>query len=192
MKVFEAIKARRSVRSYTPEPVPDETLRRLLEAARLAPSAMNYQPWRFIVVRSQEARDRIARGGMFARFVRGAPVVIVACGDTGSRFHVHDTCIALEHLVLAATSEGLGSCWIGSFDEEELREMLGIPGRFSVVALVSIGFPEERRDLGRSFLHFFRSTKRLDEIAFQEAYGRPLGSEEPTGRAGLEPAFSSL
>jgi len=72
MKVFEAIKARRSVRSYTPEPVPDETLRRLLEAARLAPSAMNYQPWRFIVVRSQEAKDRIARRGMFARFVRGA------------------------------------------------------------------------------------------------------------------------
>jgi len=186
MEVFEAIKARRSVRSYTPEPVPDETLRRLLEAARLAPSAMNYQPWRFIVVRSQEARDRIARGGMFARFVRGAPVVIVACGDTGSRFHVHDTCIALEHLVLAATSMGLGSCWIGSFDEE------GIPGRFSVVALVSIGFPEEGRDLGRSFLHFFRSTKRLDEIAFQEAYGRPLGSGEPGSRAGLEPAFSSL
>jgi nitroreductase len=66
---------------------------------------------------------------MFAKVVDEAPVVIVACGDTNSRFYVHDTCIALEHLVLTATSEGLGYCWIGSFDEEDLRELLGISAR---------------------------------------------------------------
>jgi len=185
MEVFEAINARRSVRSYAPEPVPDEILWKLLESARLAPSAMNYQPWRFIVVRSQEAKDMIARGGMFARFVDEAPVVIVACGDAGSRFHVHDTCIALEHLVLAATSEGLGSCWIGSFHEDELREMLEIPERFRVVALVSIGFPSKKRDLSRSFLHFFRSTKRLEEVAFLESYGRPLAIGDGESSGGL-------
>jgi nitroreductase len=183
MNVFEAKKARRSVRSYTPDPVPDEVLWKLLESARLAPSAKNYQLWRFIVVRTQEARDRIARGGMFARFVDEVPVVIVACGDTSSRFYVHDTCIALEHLVLTATGEGLGSCWIGSFDEEDLRELLGIPERFRVVALVSIGYSTEKRDLGRSFLHLFRSTKRLEEDAFLESFGRPfaIGAGESGG-----------
>ncbi|UCH57385.1 MAG: nitroreductase family protein [Candidatus Bathyarchaeota archaeon] len=175
MEVFEAIRARRSVRSYKSDLVPEEVLMRLLEAARLAPSAMNYQPWRFIVVRRQEVKERIARSGMFARFASQAPVIIVACGDTRSRFHVHDTCIALEHIVLAATSEGMGSCWIGSFDEEELRGLLKIPERFSVVALVSIGYAGKARDLSRTFLHLFRTTKRMEEVAFHEEFGAPLG-----------------
>jgi nitroreductase len=174
MEVLEAIRTRRSVRSYDERAIPDEVVRELLESARLAPSAMNYQPWRFILVRSQEKRDVIARGGIFARFASQAPLAIVACGDSRSRFHIHDTCIALEHIVLAATSLGLGSCWIGSFDEEELRRELGIPGRFRVVAILTVGYPAEGRDLGRSFLHLFRSTKRLEEIAYSEMFGRPL------------------
>ena len=174
MEVLEAIRARHSVRSYEDRDIPDEVIMELLESARLAPSAMNYQPWRFILVRSQEKRDVIARGGMFARFASGAPLAIVACGDSGSRFYVHDTCIALEHIVLAATSLGLGTCWIGSFDEGELRKVLDIPGRFRVVAVLTVGYPAEGRDLGRTFLHLFRSTKRLEEIAFSETFGRPL------------------
>jgi nitroreductase len=176
MEVFEAISARRSVRSYEARALPDEIVVKLLESARLAPSAMNFQPWRFIVVRSQEKRDVIARGGMFARFASQAPLAIVACGDSRSRFHIHDTCIALEHIVLAATSLGLGTCWIGSFDEAELRRELSIPKRFRVVAILTVGYPAEGRDLGRAVLHLFRSTKRLDEIAFSEEFGRPLGA----------------
>ena len=174
MEVLEAIEARRNVRSYRPDPLPDEVLSRLLEAARLAPSAMNYQPWRFIVVKSQEKKDRIARSGVFGRFLSQAPAVIVACGDTGSRYHVHDTCIALEHLVLAATSEGVGSCWIVSFEEQTVKELLKIPERFSVVAIVSLGYPEDSRDFVGSILHFFRPKKGLSEIAFTEEFERPL------------------
>jgi nitroreductase len=174
MEFFDVIEARRSVRAYTADQIPDETLKRILEASRLAPSAMNYQPWRFIVVRSQEIKDRIAQNGMFAMFASHAPIIIVACGDTKSRFYIHDTCIALEHAVLAATSLGLGSCWIGSFNEEELREDLGIPERFRVVALLSVGHPEKSWDLSRAFLHLFRTTKDLGEIAFDEEFGKPL------------------
>ncbi|MFB0543155.1 MAG: nitroreductase family protein [Candidatus Bathyarchaeia archaeon] len=174
MEVFEAIKARHSVRSYTSDPVPDEVLMKLLEAARMAPSAGNFQPWRFIVVKSQEKRERIARGGMWARFASEAPIVIVAIGDTKSKFYIHDTCIALEHLVLTATSEGLGTCWIGSFNEEDLKEMLKIPDKFKVVALVSIGYPAKSRTLMSTFLHLFRPRKKLEEIAYLEEYGRPL------------------
>ena len=179
MEVLQAIRARRSVRSYRSEPIPDEALSRMLEAARLAPSAMNYQPWRFIVVRSQDKKDRIARSGIFGRFLSQAPVVIVACGDMGSKYHVHDTCIALEHIVLAATSEGLGTCWIVSFNEQTVKELLKIPERFKVVALVSIGYPAAERDLAGSFLHFFRPKKKLNEIAYLEEFGKPLEKVAP-------------
>jgi len=174
MEVSEAIRARRSVRSYTSEPVPSDVLVKLLEAARLAPSAMSFQPWRFILVKSQEKKEKIARGSVWARFVSKAPIVIVACGDTRSKFYVHDTCIALEHLVLTATGEGLGTCWIGSFNEKELKEMLKIPDRFKVIALVSVGYPAERRSLTSTLLHTFRPRKRLKEIAYLDEYGKPL------------------
>jgi len=171
MEVLEAIRKRWSVRSYSNEPVPDEIVSRLLEAARLAPSAMNYQPWRFIVVRSVEKKERIARSGVFGRFMSRAPVLIVACGDIRSRYYVHDTCIALEHVVLAATAEGLGSCWVVSFDEMTVRELLKIPQAFQVVAIVSIGYPMDERDFLGSILHFFRPKKELSEIAFMEEFG---------------------
>jgi nitroreductase len=176
MEVFDAIKARHSVRSYKPKPVPDRILTRLFDAARIAPSAMKYQPWRFIVVKSQEKRDTIASGGMWARFASNAPVVIVACGDKRSKFHVHDTCIALEHIVLTATGMGLGSCWIVSFNDQEIKELLNIPDRFRVVALLSLGYPSSGRSLTSSILHFFRPTKKINEIAFLEEYGKPFAS----------------
>ncbi len=174
MEVLEAIMARRSVRSYSPELVPDEVVSRLLEAARLAPSAMNYQPWRFVVVRSGEKKERIAKSGVFGRFMSRAPVLIVACGDTGSRYNVHDTCIALEHVVLAATAEGLGTCWVVSFDERMVKELLKIPEGFRVVAIVSIGYPAEERDFLGSILHFLRPKKKLNEIAYREEFGKPF------------------
>ena len=177
MDVIETIKCRRSVRSYRPEEVTDEILVKLLEAARLAPSAMNFQPWRFIVVRSEEKKTRIANSGFFGRFMTQAPVVIVACGDTRSNYYIHDTCIALEHIVLYATSIGLGTCWIVSYDEKTIKEMLDIPEKFSIVAILSIGYSLEEKDLVGSFLHLFRPKKMLRQIAFYEEFGKPLESK---------------
>ena len=127
--IFDAIRQRKSVRSYAPTPVSEKVLVRILEAARLAPSAVNFQPWHFVVVEDQGKRIRIAGGCKYGKFITESPVVIVGCGNKkGSpKWHVVDTTIALEHLVLAATTLELGTCWIGSFDNEDLREMLMLP-----------------------------------------------------------------
>ena len=109
MNVFEAIEKRRSIRSYESTPVPEEKLEKILEAARLAPSASNVQPRHFIVVTDRERRDTIS-SGMFARFLKQAPVVIVACGDEkkSPKWYPIDVAIAVENMVLAATGQDLG------------------------------------------------------------------------------------
>ena len=109
MDVFETIEKRRSIRNYEPTPVPREKLEKILEAARLAPSASNVQPRHFIVVTDRERRDTIS-SGMFARFLKQAPVVIVACGDEkkSPKWYPIDVAIAVENMVLAATGQDLG------------------------------------------------------------------------------------
>ncbi len=111
MNVSEAIQKRRSVRSYESTPVPVEKLKTILEAARLAPSAGNIQPWSFIVVTDSYKRRKIAKGCRYGRFLAESPVVIVGCGNqkASPRWYASDTCIARENIVLAATSEGLGT-----------------------------------------------------------------------------------
>ena len=100
LDVFEVIQRRKSVRSYEPTPVPVEKLRKVLEAARLAPSAGNVQPWQFILVMDSDKRKRIARGCRFGRFLAESPVIIVGCGDqkASPRWHAIDTCLSLIHI----------------------------------------------------------------------------------------------
>lgn len=176
MEVLEAIGKRRSVRRYLDKEVPRESLLRVLEAARLALSAANIQPWHFVVVTDRERRRRIAESGAFARFVAEAPVVIVGCGDrkASPRWHVVDVSIAMEHMVLEATELGLGTCWIGSFDEQVVREVAKIPERFSVVALLALGYPREGADLMGALVHAIRRRKRIEEIASLDEYGKPV------------------
>ena len=175
MEVFEAIQRRKSVRTYTKTPVPEEKLGKILEAARLAPSAENIQPWYFIVVTDHEKRKQIAKSGVFAEFLDEAPVVIVGCGDrkASPKWYVIDVAIAMQNMVLAATAEGLGTCWIGSFDEGLVKRLLKIPERFEVVALLTVGYPRKKLDLTGKFVHFIRRKKRLNEIVgFEEYKGR--------------------
>ncbi len=176
MDVLEAIRRRKSVRAYKATPIPDETLHQVLEAARLAPSAGNLQPWHFVVVRDKDARNKIARGCKFGKFLADSPVVIVACGDSEAspRWYAIETCIALENLVIAATALGLGTCWIGLFKEEEIKAMLELPFHLEVVALLALGFPGEKTDLGARLLHYVRPRKRLEEIVSLEKYGKGL------------------
>ena len=174
MNVFEAIEKRRSIRSYEPTPVPDEKLEKILEAARLAPSASNVQPRHFIVVTDKERRDALA-AGMFARFLKQAPVVIVACGDEkkSPKWYPIDVAIAVENMVLAATGEGLGTCWIGSFDETKVRDALRIPENLRVVVLLAVGYPSGKEGLGSKVLRLVRKRKSLDEIVSLEEYSKP-------------------
>jgi len=172
MEVFEAIQRRKSVRAYAQTPVPEEKLERILEAARLAPSAENIQPWYFIVVTGHEKRKQIAKSGIFAGFLEESPVVIIGCGDrkASPKWYAIDVSIAMQNMVLAATAEGLGTCWIGSFDEGLVKKLLKIPGRFNVVALLTVGYPREKLDLTGKIVHSIHRKKRLEGIVGFEEY----------------------
>jgi nitroreductase len=174
LDVFEVIQRRKSVRSYEPTPVPVEKLRKVLEAARLAPSAGNIQPWQFVVVMNPDKRRQIAKGCRFGRFLAESPVVIVGSGNqkASPRWYAVDTSIAMENLVLAATNEGLGTCWIGTFNEKQIREMLKIPDHLKVVALLALGYPREKLDILGKVAHIIRPKKRLEKIVHIEEYGK--------------------
>ena len=150
MDIYELIALRKSVRSYLPRSIEDEKLERILDAGRLAPSANNSQEWRFVVVRDEETRRRLSATTNNHNFVAEAPVVIVCCAETDKRtmpcgisaFTV-DVSIAIDHMTLAATAEGLGTCWVGGFDAPRVKDILGIPEEIVVVELLPIGYPAD-------------------------------------------------
>jgi len=172
MEVLEAIRKRHSVRAYMAQEIPAEKLDMILEAGRLAPSAGNIQPWHFVVVTNREKRRMLSKG-RFAKFLAESPVVIVGCGDKASspNWYVVDTTIALQNMVLTATSEGLGTCWVGSFDENQVRGLLSIPEKFRIVALLALGYPGEELNLGSKVLHLFRRRRKIDKIVSLEVFG---------------------
>jgi nitroreductase len=148
MDVYEAIRTRKSVRAFLEKDVPEQVISRLLEAVRLAPSASNRQEWRFVVVRDPTTRVRLAEAANRQRFVGQAAVVLACCAETnnhvmpcGQLSYPIDLAIAIDHITLCAAAEGLGTCWIGAFDEEKVRAILGIPSRIRVVALLPVGYP---------------------------------------------------
>ena len=150
MDVYEAIVRRKSVRSFKDEEVSEEIISRLLEAARLAPSASNRQEWRFIVVRDQVMRSNLAEAARGQKFVGEAPVVLACCAETdehvmacGQLCYPIDVAIAMDHITLCAALEGMGTCWIGAFDEDQVKKLLGISSAVRVVGLLPIGYPTD-------------------------------------------------
>jgi nitroreductase len=173
--VFEAIQKRKSSRTYESTPVSKEVLKKLLEAARLSPSAKNIQPWHFIVVTEPKKRKALSKG-IFAKFLSQTPAVIVLCGNekASPEWYTIDVALAGENMVLAATEEGLGTCWVGSFDEKQVRILLSIPEDFRVVALLALGYAKEKASLTSKVIKFIRRRKSLGEIASWETYGQAL------------------
>lgn len=186
MEVFEAIKKRRSIRKYKPDKIPEKDLKEILEAARLAPSAHNWQPWRFIIVRDEVQKKLVGETALSHQlFVGDAGSIVVAIADPGARpttgkgarpksywvnrnveWFKMDVMIAIEHMVLTAESLGYGTCWIGTFEEEQVKRILDIPEEMTVVALLPIGVPnEESRP---------RSIKDFSEIFYGEKYGENI------------------
>lgn len=148
MSVLDVICQRRSVRAFESRVVEEEKLLRVLEAGRLSPSAKNLQERVFIVVRDAGLREALVEAALGQRFVGEAPVVIVACADNvdykmpcGQFAYPIDTAIAVDHMTLQAVAEGLGTCWIGAFDEARVKKLLGIPQHIRVVALLPLGYP---------------------------------------------------
>ena len=155
MDVFEAIKTRRSIRAFTQEEISEEEVERILDAARQAPSAGNIQPWIFVVVRRSDMKRRLSKAALNQFFIEEAPVVIVVCADQersgrgyGSRgvnlYCIQDTAAATQNILLAAHALGLGACWVGAFDEEEVRLILRAPRKVRPVAIIPIGHPAEK------------------------------------------------
>lgn len=166
MDIFEAIKKRRSVRSYLDKPIEEEKLNAILEAGRLAPSASNRQEWRFIIVKDREVRKKLGEAANEQSFVGEAPVVIVACAVTdghvmscGQLCYPIDVAIALDHISLAAVEQGLGTCWIGAFNESKVKEILGIPKEVRVVELMPLGYPSARTEREKNRLPFKKIVK---------------------------------
>lgn len=163
MDVFTAINERRSVRAYKAGEVEEEKLRKILEAARLSPSASNRQDWKFIVVRNKETRKKLAKAAFGQSFIGEAPAVIVACGTEskaimacGQPAHTVNVSIACAFMILQATELGVGTCWIGAFKEDEVKKILEIPESVRVVAMIPLGYPDEHPSE--------RSRKGLDQI----------------------------
>jgi nitroreductase len=170
MSILEIIKERRSVRRYKPDPIPEDILQRVLEAARFSPSGKNLQPWKFILVKDESLKKRLVVASVGQTFIAQAPVVIVACafpdkcysrmGNYMKSWPV-DVAIAVEHMMLQAQEEGLGTCWIGAFEEEEVKSILHVPEEVRVLALTPLGYPDEnpaprgRKDLQEIISHDF-------------------------------------
>lgn len=160
----DVIKGRRSVRNFLPRDVPQEAVESLLDAARWAPSAGNLQPWFFYVVRGRAEKEALASFALGQSFIARAPVVFVVCADPhisarvyrgrGSGLYcIQDTAAAVQNILLAAHSMGLGGCWVGAFSEEKVAEYLKMPADRRPVAIIPVGYPEsaggrtKRRDL---------------------------------------------
>ncbi|MEO0092255.1 MAG: nitroreductase family protein [candidate division WOR-3 bacterium] len=152
MEFYDVIRTRKSIRAYKPDPIPDEVLNRILEAGRLAPSAKNIQPWKFIVIKDQQIKKDLVSACRNQEFIGQAPVVIcavalekIAWGRMGGYWSSYpvDVAIALEHIILAAANEGLGTCWIGAYDENEVKKILRIPEDVKIIALTPIGYPAQ-------------------------------------------------
>lgn len=162
MKFLELAKRRQSVRKYLSKPLPKEAIERCLEAARLSPSACNSQPWIFIVVEDEKIRNKIVKeafSGIYSinAFAKTAPCLVAVVTERskytacvggylrGVQYSLIDIGIACEHFILQAAEDGLGTCWLGWFNEKAVKEILGIPRNKKVDAIISLGFAADEK-----------------------------------------------
>jgi len=147
MSTVDLILSRRSIRRYEDKDIPEEVLQQILETGRQAPSAANRQPIRFVVVNDHDILKNLC-DNLFTRFVKYAPLAIVGCADIKSfltgKWAVVDATIAMQNMVIAAWTLGIGSCWIGACDEKKVKEFLNIPDKWKVVAVLTFGYPAEQ------------------------------------------------
>lgn len=169
--LMDLIEKRKSIRSYKPQDVEEEKLNYILQAFRKAPSAKNLQPWKLIVVKDKKKISDLSIACNNQTFISEAPILIVACAKEDEAYGVMggymnsypiDIALALEHLILAATEKGLGTCWIGAFKEKLVKDLLDVPDNVRVVAITPVGYPAiEGRTRGR---------KPISEIVCYDKY----------------------
>lgn len=184
---LELARSRRSVRKYKPDEIDPKALERILEAGRLAPSGNNSQPWRFIVVRDEKIKKQLFEAAGKQKWILEAPVTIAVIGDITAKMKrtsfvsdevsikdagrgevlvktVRDAAIAAEHIVMAATDEGLGTCWIALFEQDDIRPVLKVPENCYVLAIITLGHADESPKA--------RPRHALNDIVFEDQFGR--------------------
>ena len=175
MELSEVIKTRHSVRSFSNKPVEKNKLMKVLESARLAPSWVNKQCWHFIIVKNKMIiQELIQAVSIINKWMKTAPIIIVGCAnpkDSDTRqdisYYLVDFAIAMEHLILSATDLGLGTCWIGGFNETKIKKILHIPNSIRVIALTPLGYPAKKPRLGEKIAKSITQSsqrKSLQEI----------------------------
>ena len=168
METFDAIRTILAVRSYQDKPVPDDVLRRILEAGRMSGSASNRQPWQFIAVQDRDTVRKLAEAAGTGPYVAQAPLAIVVAIDKSIRFAVSDASRAIQCMFLAAWADGVGSNWVGFGGMEDIKDLLNIPADLDVLAVLPFGYPVAKLGRGR------KRRKSLAEIAHRERYGQPF------------------
>ncbi|MCD6155840.1 MAG: nitroreductase family protein [Candidatus Atribacteria bacterium] len=146
MDAIEALRGRRSIRRFTDQPVEKEKIETIIDCARLAPSAINIQPWEFVVVTDSAKREEIARLTDYGKFIKDAPVLVAVFGKE-TKYYLEDGCAATENILIAAHALGLGACWVAGDKKayaEAVREKLAVPEGYKLVSLIPIGYPAER------------------------------------------------
>jgi len=183
---LDLAKARKSVRKYKTDPIDGEALKRILEAGRTAPSGNNSQPWRFVIVDDAKMKEALFTVASKQRWILEAPITIAVIADITAKLKsefkdepvstsdprynevliksVRDATIAADHIVMAATDEGLGTCWIALYEQEDIRPVLGVPDSCYVVSIITIGYADQDPKA--------RPRRPLAEIAFKNRYGK--------------------
>jgi nitroreductase len=167
--VLDALRTLLAVRQYQDRAVPEATVQHILEAARLTGSAMNAQPWHFIVVQERDTLRELGRLARSGPYVAQASLAVVVAVDKASRFALSDASRAIQAMMLAAWADGVGSNWVGFSGMDEVRTLLKVPAALDVVGIVPFGYPA--RPIGRGR----KQRKALREIAHRERFGQPFG-----------------
>lgn len=167
MNVFDAVQTVLAVRDYRSDPIPDDILRRVVEAGRLSASAQNRQPWHFIVVDDRETIGRLAEAAPTGPYIANAPVVIVVAVEE-RKIAESDASRAIQNMILTAWSEGIGSNWVGFRGPEGAAEIVGLPEGLKVLALLALGYPAA--EIGKGI----KKRKPLGEVASRNRYGEPF------------------
>jgi nitroreductase len=141
MEVYDCIINRRSIRSYLDRDIDEEAIHKIIEAARWSPSAVNRQPWEFIIVRNRALLQKIAEKARYGSFIADAPVAIAVVTDPSTKWHIIDGSTAVQNMTLAAWEMGIGTCWIGSLERDEVKEILGIPENLHLLTVLPFGYP---------------------------------------------------
>ncbi len=166
MEVFEAVRTVLAVRNYQDKPVPPDVVRRIVEAGRLTASSMNKQPWHFIVAEDHDTLRQLGTLAQTGPYIAQAPLAIVVAIEK-TRFAVSDASRAIQSMILAAWSEGVGSNWVGFLGLTEVKPLLGIPDELDVLAVVPFGYPTQATGRGK------KKRKPLSEVAHLKRFGQP-------------------